>query len=103
MTSNILKFERRDTPKKAKHVAVSGLVKKTSFNLWQVFIKTIWVFTVLLWPILSWVIALDCLYQLIRMLYYWNTPVHAGWTFLIHFGVAIVLNIFVVTVPYDKK
>jgi hypothetical protein len=50
----------------------------------------------LLWPLLKLVISLDCVYQLGRMLYYWNTPgVYAGWTFLMHFAVLTALTFFV--------
>jgi hypothetical protein len=104
MADNILKFERRESKAKISSVKVSGWVKKPRFFLWQGFVKTIWVFTVLLWPVVSWIIALDCLFQLIRMLYYWNTPhIYAGWTFILHFSVLTALSFFVMTVPYDKK
>ena len=47
----------------------------------------VWLITVLLSPLLQWVLKYDVVFQLIRMLYYWNTPgMHAGWTFLLHFG-----------------
>jgi hypothetical protein len=49
-------------------------------------IKIIWVPAVLLFPLVEWIIALDCVFQFFRMLYYWNTNgVHAGVTFGLHF------------------
>lgn len=59
-------------------------------------LKGIWVVTVLLWPFLKWIVALDCVYQMVRMMYHWNTPgVFAGFTFLMHFGVFVALTYFV--------
>ncbi|MGZ3238632.1 MAG: KleE stable inheritance protein [Burkholderiaceae bacterium] len=58
-------------------------------------LKVIWVLTVLIWPLLRIVLAMDCVYQFVRMLYHWNTPgVHAGWTFLFHFCRAVCVDIF---------
>ena len=56
----------------------------------------VWLLTALVWPLLRWVIAMDCVYQMVRMLYYWDTPgTYAGFTFLAHFMVLIALNCFV--------
>ena len=50
----------------------------------------------MLWPFLKWVVALDCVYQLVRMMYHWNTPgVFAGFTFMLHFGAFVALTYFV--------
>ena len=50
----------------------------------------------LLWPLLKWVLAIDVTWQLVRMLYFWQTPgVHAGWTFLAHFAVLVALTCLV--------
>ena len=59
-------------------------------------LKAVWVTTVLVWPILKWVIALDCVFQLVRMIYHWNTSgMYAGWTFMLHFAVLTALTYFV--------
>lgn len=59
-------------------------------------VRGIWVFIVLVWPLLKWVISIDCVFQLARMMYHWNTPgVHAGFTFLVHFTVLTVLTYLV--------
>ena len=79
---------------RAAPVVGSGLVlplpkakmprKKPSIG--STFIKAIWVLVVLLLPLVEWIIALDCVFQFFRMLYYWNTNgVHAGVTFGLHF------------------
>ena len=60
------------------------------------FIKVIWVLVVLLLPLVEWIIALDCVFQFLRMLYYWNTKgVHAGITFSLHFFSYAALICFV--------
>ena len=59
-------------------------------------LKGIWVVTVLLWPFLKWIVALDCVYQMVRMMYHWNTPgSFAGFRFLLHFGGFVALTYFV--------
>lgn len=59
-------------------------------------VMVVWIIVVLAWPILQWLLSMDVLFQLICMLYHWNTPgVHAGWTFFLHFGVLFILTCFV--------
>ncbi|MFZ3287927.1 MAG: KleE stable inheritance protein [Telluria sp.] len=61
-----------------------------------VLLKFVWVVVVLLWPILKWVMSIDCVVQLLRTMYYWNTAgVHAGWTFILHFAALTALTFFV--------
>ena len=76
-------------------------------KLWRVvcssLIKSVWLFTALIWPFLKWIIAFDVVFQFIRMIYYWDTPgVYAGWTFLMHFTVLIILILFI-SYDFDKK
>ena len=92
--SNIIKFpkacrgapgtQRQEMPKPASTArAPRGKGRRFLTGLFG----GIWLLTVLLSPLLQWVLKYDCVFQLIRMLYYWNTPgMHAGWTFLLHFG-----------------
>jgi hypothetical protein len=59
-------------------------------------LKFVWVMVVLLWPILKWVVSIDCVVQLLRTMYYWHTAgVHAGWTFALHFAALTALTYFV--------
>lgn len=59
-------------------------------------LKGIWVVTVLLWPLLKYVVILDCVFQFFRMLWLWNTPgTFAGFAFLLHFSVLVGLTCFV--------
>jgi len=59
-------------------------------------VKFIWVVTVLLWPIIKWVLSIITFFQFLRMLYHWNTPgVYAGWTFLAYFAALTAITYFV--------
>jgi hypothetical protein len=56
----------------------------------------VWIVVVLLSPVLEKILSIDVFFQFIRMMYYWNTPaVHAGWTFLLHFGALTALICYV--------
>ncbi len=61
-------------------------------------VRCLWASHVLLWPITSWVIALDVVYQFGRMIYLWEMRgPRAGVPFLLHFGVLVVLTFFAKT------
>lgn len=97
--TNSLKFAKRarscdqDTPKTRISLAVPR-VKTPGAE--SAVLKAVWVIIALVWPMLKWVIALDCALQLVRMIYHWNSPgVYAGWTFLLHFGVLTAFTCFV--------
>jgi hypothetical protein len=61
-------------------------------------ISIVWAVTVLTWPLLKWVVAMDVTFQFFRMLYYWNTPgTYAGFKFLLHFFAFSGLMYFVAT------
>lgn len=92
--TKIVKFPgaRQDTPDEqpAKPCQSEQLVKDPAV------LRGLWVVTVLLWPFLKWIVALDCVFQLLRTVYYWDTSgVHAGWTFMLHFAVLTALTYFV--------
>jgi hypothetical protein len=62
----------------------------------NVVLRVVWVVTVLVWPLLKYVVILDCVYQLFRMMWYWNTPgTFAGFTFMFHFGILVWFTWFV--------
>lgn len=91
--SNIIKFPGGGVPEPAVASRVTGEPKpKGRLNakgkavltgVW----RAVWIVFVLIWPVLKWVVSIEVFFQLLRMMYHWNTPgVHAGWTFLLHFG-----------------
>lgn len=59
-------------------------------------LKGVWVVVVLVWPLLKWLASIEVFFQLIRMIYLWNTPgTHAVWTFAGHFALLAALTYFV--------
>ena len=99
--ANIIKFPK--LPRESAPVVTAGpkpaakaapAVKSHRFS--SGLDTVVWVVVVLLSPVLEKILSIDVFFQLIRMLYYWNTPeVHAGWTFLLHFGVLTALTCYV--------
>ena len=99
--SNIIKFPRLTKPPPdpvdptptAASLPVPPKSKGRGFV--AALVRFVWVATVLVWPILKWVAAIEVFFQFVRMLYHWNTPgVHAGWTFLLHFTVLTAFTYF---------
>jgi hypothetical protein len=96
--SNIVKFPRvkRVNPRPADSCQNEQANQSTRQERDVTWPNGIWVFTVCIWPFLKWVVALDCVWQLIRTAYYWNTPgTFAGITFLLHFSLLVGLTYFV--------
>ena len=59
-------------------------------------IKLFWVIGVLAWPLIKWVLSIDCVVQFLRMLYFWNSIGHnCGAIFLLHFALLTILTYFV--------
>ncbi len=61
-------------------------------------LAVIWSLLCVAFSVVYWVamiaIGVDLIYQFFRMLYYWHTPgMHAGWTFLLHYGVFMGVGI----------
>jgi hypothetical protein len=97
MMAKIIKFPKQpSTTEKLDPVLKSPELNKVKSSFGSSIIKIIWAFSVLVWPILKWVISIDCAFQFIRMLYFWNTAGHyAGAVFLLHFFVLTFLTYFV--------
>ncbi|AQQ20726.1 MULTISPECIES: KleE stable inheritance protein [Burkholderia] len=100
--SNVINFPKKveqpagPAPVKSAPASVPGAQKVDGHGLLAGLVKFVWMATVLVWPILRWVVSLEVLFQLLRMFYHWRTPgVHAGWTFLLHFAVLTALTYFV--------
>ncbi|WP_262966702.1 KleE stable inheritance protein [Methylobacter psychrophilus] len=59
-------------------------------------IGLVWLFLGLFWPLLNWLAAMDVVFQLLRALYYANTPaIQATLQALIHGVLYIFLSLFV--------
>ena len=100
--SNIVKFPRLtkpppepvERPPTASPPPVPSKAEERGFV--AVLVRFAGVATVLVWPILKWVAAIEVFFQFVRMLYYWNTlGAHAGWTFVLHFTALTALTYFV--------
>jgi len=84
------------TTEKLDPVLKEPKINKVKSSFGSSIIKIIWAFSVLVWPILKWVVSIDCSFQFIRMLYFWNTAGHyASAIFLLHFFVLTFLTYFV--------
>ena len=97
MMATIIKFPKQPgTTEKLDPVLKSPQLKKVKSSFGSGIIKIIWVFGVLVWPFLKWIVSIDCAFQFIRMLYFWNTAGHyAGATFLLHFFILTFLTYFI--------
>ncbi|MDK3025140.1 KleE stable inheritance protein [Cupriavidus taiwanensis] len=99
--SNIIKFpkeiEQPAAPELVKPaVAPAGPAKAPGAGLLAGLVKFVWVATVLVWPVLKWVLSIITFFQFVRMLYHWNTPgVYAGWSFLAYFAALTAITYFV--------
>jgi hypothetical protein len=100
--TNIVKFpkEHRSRPAPAEALTQQPLkveakqVKSRGFL--SALSKGAWVLTAICWPVLKWVLSLDCVFQLVRMIYHWDTPgIYAGWNFLLHFSVLCAATYYV--------
>jgi len=91
---NVIKFPVPTRPRPAVHQAdKAGPVDDSRGNP---LLKGLWVLTVLLWPLLKYVVILDCVFQFFRMLWFWNTPgTFAGFNFIFHFAILVALTWFV--------
>ncbi len=55
-----------------------------------------WIMIVLLSPVWKWIAVIDMLFQLLKTMYYWDTPgAHAGWIAVLHIGVFLGLYFYV--------
>jgi len=99
--SNIIKFPKENSSPEFVSVQDEPTQPKEGFNakgeaFLSALLRSIWIMTVLMWPILKWVLSIEVFFQFVRMLYHWNTSnVSAGWTFLLHFAVLTALTYFV--------
>jgi hypothetical protein len=99
--SNIIKF-----PSKVKSSAQAApqpvvgqhkpMLDVSRLTLFEKVMRVIWLLVVLTWPLVSWAGSIYVFFQFLRMLYHWNTPgSYAGWSFLAHFAMLVVLVCFI--------
>ncbi|MCL7423227.1 MAG: protein kleE [Methylobacter sp.] len=97
--TNIIKFPQKNTQPKDSDPATVKPAKNCDSKKKSVLDRSlhfVWVVVVLIWPILKWMLSLDVFFQMLRMVYHWNTPgIYAGWTFLLHFSALTALTYFV--------
>lgn len=99
--SNIVKFPRARKPSSNKEEKIAApptapALKSTGRGLINGLVKFVWVTTVLVWPILRWVLSIITFFQFVLMIYYWDTPnVYAGWSFLAYFTLLTAITYFV--------
>ena len=95
--SKIIKFPSVHNPSVSPiHSNVENITAGKGKRLSTFLLRFIWVVTVLVWPVLKWILSIEVFYRLIRMWYHWNTPdVYVGWTFLSHFLVLTALTYYV--------
>ena len=107
MSANVLRFPSEqtsvhtfdvaDTPhieqrQTAWRRAIGSFLGRVVLFVCLIPLAVIWSLLLLCFFVVKWVVLIaigaDLLYQFFRMLYYWHTPgMHAGWTFLLHYGV----------------
>jgi len=95
--TNIIKFPAKKTQSvDSVQDKSTNRLNVTTNAVFGCVIRFVWVVTVLTWPVFKWVLSLDILFQMFRMIYHWNTPdVYAGWNFLMHFSVLTALTYYV--------
>lgn len=94
--SNIIQFPKRKEVAAVPASAAAPAQVSHATAFLAGLIRFVWVAVVLVWPVLKWIVSIEVFFQLIRMMYHWNTPgIYAGWTFLLHFAGLTVLTYFV--------
>jgi Uncharacterized KleE stable inheritance protein len=95
--ANVIKFPKQPgTFNKLDPALSSPRLIKTKPDYANGIIKLFWVIGVLAWPLIKWVLSIDCVVQLMRMLYFWNSTWHNGGAiFLLHFALLTLLTYFV--------
>lgn len=95
--TNIYNFPGKDAAKAVPmpDKASGGFYAKGK-SLPAALVRFVWVVTVLVWPVLKWVLSIEVFFQLLRAFYYWDDPgSYAGWTFLMHFAALTAVTYFV--------
>ena len=92
--ANIIKFPRAVTSAQDRTKEPVGQTQQVEAS--PLAMRILWVLVVLLWPLLKWIMSIDCVIQLMLAIYRWDTtPVHAAFTFGVHFAALTALTYFV--------
>lgn len=94
---NVIRFPRKMERRAPPPVETSAVI---ALPLWKRLVRgaftIIWMMTVLCWPVLKWIIALDVTCRFLLMLFRWNIPEsNAGWVFILHFLIFSALTFYV--------
>ncbi|MDP5168575.1 KleE stable inheritance protein [Pseudomonas syringae] len=103
MANNVFKFpggqiarEDHNPPAAASSATKENTAPSTSRKLVDSVVTALWFVVVFCWPFLRWILGLDVAFRFALMCWHWdNNLSHAGWTFLLHFGVLVALTVFV--------
>jgi len=95
--ANVIKFPKQPgTFNKLDPVLRSPQATKAKPGYANGIVKLFWVIGVLAWPLIKWVLSIDCVVQFLRMLYFWNSIGHnCGAILLLHFALLTILTYFV--------
>lgn len=87
-------------PSPARPAPAPGVKAKKPFQ--RRVVCGVWMATVLVWPILKWVLSIDVAIKCFEALMFWHVPGrHDGLVLLAHFGVLTALTLYVSTRPHD--
>jgi hypothetical protein len=93
-SSSIAIEQSEDVKIRKGAIKISTLAGWKRIMLW--IIELVWLLLGLLWPLLNWIIAMDVVFQLLRAVYYSNTPaIHATLQASIHGVLYLLLSLFV--------
>lgn len=84
-------------PTPFRPIGDQGKSASTGAKVARATVDIAWTVLMVTWPLLGRLLPLDIVFQLLRMLFYWETPgMHAGWTCMLHFGGYLSLYMFLV-------
>lgn len=70
-------------------------VKSLAAKIPSMAVRIVWMLTVMAWPVLRWIAALDVTAQLFRMLMLFaDKGIYMDWTFIAHFACFVALVCF---------
>ncbi|WP_347990394.1 KleE stable inheritance protein [Methylomonas sp. AM2-LC] len=103
--AKIILFPNSNTANKSPITQIRQQGKHWTKSLCILLVSIIKIILAIFWTPIKWILSIDCFIQLLRTMYYWNTPdIHAGWVFLLHFSILTALMLFIASSnPYQGK